>query len=83
MTSLLAAMRLDSAGRLDCPPHVGSSKSQFLEGMICPEIRDVQILISVVGGEPLSFERCRCFSYASPPSSPGPNIQGCHSSSSA
>jgi hypothetical protein len=55
MISLLAAMRLDSAGRLDCPPHVGSSKSQFLHGMICPEIRDVQILIFVVGREPLKF----------------------------
>jgi hypothetical protein len=60
MISLLAAMRLDSAGRLDCPPHVGSSKSQFLHGIICPEIRDVQILIFVAGGEPLNIERYRC-----------------------
>jgi hypothetical protein len=50
MTGLLAAVRLGSAGRLDYPPHMGSHKWQFFDGMICSKIRDVQILISVVGG---------------------------------
>jgi hypothetical protein len=57
MTGLLAAVRLGSAGRLDCPPHMGSHKSQFFDAMICSKIRDVQILKFVVGGEPLTPER--------------------------
>jgi hypothetical protein len=57
MTGLLAAVRLGSAGRLDYPPHMGCHKSQFFDGMICSKIRDVQILIFVVGREPLSPER--------------------------
>jgi len=57
MTGLLAAVRLGSAGRLDCPPHTGSHKSQFFDGMICSKIRDVQILKFGVGGEPLTPER--------------------------
>jgi hypothetical protein len=46
MTGLLAAVRLGSAGRLDCPSHMGSYKSEFFDGMICSKIRDVQILKS-------------------------------------
>jgi hypothetical protein len=50
MTGLLAAVSLGSAEKLDCPPHLGSHKSQFFDGMICSKIGDVQILIFVVGG---------------------------------
>jgi hypothetical protein len=57
MIGLLAVVRLGSAGRLDCPPHMGSHKSQFFDGMICSKIRDVQILKFGVGGEPLTPER--------------------------
>jgi hypothetical protein len=46
MTGLLVAVRLGSAGRLDCPSHMGSYKSEFFDGMICSKIRDVQILKS-------------------------------------
>src|ERR1700751_952092 len=57
MTGLLAAVRLGSAGTLDCPPHMGCHKSQFFDEMLCSKIRDVQVLIFVAGGEPLSPKR--------------------------